>query len=44
MKTNTIIAILGVSAQACTIPKANAASVDLVAEFEGWRPNVCTYT
>lgn len=38
-----IVAILGSSAvQGCDIPKANAASVNLVGEFEGWRPDVCT--
>ena len=41
----TVIALFGVAStvQACTVPKANQATVDLVAEFEGFVPNVCEF-
>lgn len=31
----------GGSSPPCSAPKSNQATVDLIAEFEGWRPNIC---
>lgn len=25
----------------CTPPQSNSATVDLIGEFEGWRPDIC---
>lgn len=44
IKSIILAALMGavaVSAR-CTGPAVNTASVDLVTEFEGWRPNICT--
>jgi hypothetical protein len=27
----------------CIPPDSNQATVDLIGEFEGWRPDICTY-
>jgi lysozyme len=41
---NFFLAAIGATAvQAqCTGPAVNAATISLITEFEGWRPNICT--
>jgi len=41
---NLFLAAIGATAvQAqCTGPAINTAALNLIKEFEGWRPNICT--
>lgn len=41
MQLSHVILAGAVGVQACSGPIANAATVDLVASFEGWRPSEC---
>ncbi len=40
-----VVAALAVTASAqCTGPAVNIATLNLIKEFEGWRPNICMHS